>query len=294
MGASNFDLIVYGKKSMQDAYQEAYDEALYMDGHDGYNGTISTTEGVWPSPISSIPVREDQIDHEAISVRLEYLNKWGHCEALPIREVIPARHDYLGVIEVEARMPSALFERSADHAERRAETQRVFLREVRKALKAGNSIPFMYDFLGRTSHALKAADVDLSALEVDRVVATPEKAAQRASTRATAGKVETRYFILREGQQEIPRWESGHSSQAEARAHLPKSLRDPYRVTNEAYEVISMSRRASGEGLVAHEVSLSGRGKTVPVRLKGALSVRTAKAKVTGRTGWYFYGWAAS
>lgn len=294
MGASNFDLIVYGKKSMEEAYKEAYEEALYMDGHEPYNGTISTTNGVRPSPISSTPVREDQIDYNAVSARLDHLNKWETCEAFPIKEVTPARHDYLGVVDVEARMPSALFERSADAGEKHAEAQRVFLREVRKTLKAGGSIPFVRDYLGRASNALTTDGLDLSALEVDRVAVTPEQEVQRTSTRATAGKVETRYFILRENQREMPRWELGYSSQAEARARLPKSLKDPSRITSESYEVISMSRRASGEGLVAHEVSLAGRGKTVPVRLRGALSVLVEKAKVTGRTGWCFYGWAAS
>lgn len=293
MGASNFETKVYTTKSMRDAYDEAVEEARYYDGADPYNGTISTTNGVIASPLSSTPVREDQIDWDAISGRLDHLNKWEHCEALPIKEVQAAQHREVGVIEVEARMPSALFEDGSDYGERREETEKVFLREVRKALKAGEALHLLHRTLGRTANTVTADEVDLSALEVHQVVATPEDRGYTTSTQATGGRTEIRYFILREGQGEMPRWESGYASQADARAHLPKKPSGRSQAHRERYEVISMSRRASGEALVTHEVSLSQRGKTVPVRLKGRLMECTQKARVTGRKGWLFYGWAA-
>ena len=293
MGASNFDETVYTTKSMQDAYREACEEAVYMDGHSGDNGTISTTSGVVASPLSSTPVREDQIDHEAISARLHHLKKRGHCEALPIKEVQPAQHREVGVIEVEARMPSALFENNTDYGERREETQKVFLREVRKAFKAGKALHPLHATKGRTANTVTADEVDVSALDVWQVVVTPEPREYRTATEATKGRVETRYFVLKEGVREMPRWESGFASQADARAHLPKKSSDS-RFPRERYEVISMSRRVSGEALVTHEVFLGERGKTVPVRLKGRLLECTRKATVTGRKGWLFYGWAAS
>lgn len=293
MGTSNFDQTIYTTKSMQDAYTEACEDAVYMDGHSGDNGTISTTRGVQASPLSSTPVREDQVDWEAISQRRHSLKKRGVCEALPIKEVQAPQYREVGVIEVEARMPSALFERGADHGERRTEAERVFLREARKALKAGVALHPLHPALGRTASTVTADGVSLSALEVHRVAVAPEAESQSTSTRATSGKVETRYFILREDQQTMPRWESGFASQAEARARLPKALSDSSRFPRERFEVISMSRRVSGEPLVVHEVSLAGRGKTVPVRLKGRLMERTQVAKVTGRKGWLFYGWVA-
>ena len=293
MGASDLDLTVYTTKSMQEAYKEAREDAICMDGHSGDNGTISTTSGVVASPLSSTPVREDQIDHEAISARLRHLKKRGYCEALPVKEVQPAQHRQVGVVEVEARMPSALFENNTDYGERHEEAQRVFLREVRKALKAGEALHLLHATKGWTANTVTADEVDLSALDAWQVVLNPEPRKYRTSTQATSGRVETRYFILKEGAREMPRWEAGYASQADARAHLPKKPSDS-RFPRERYEVISMSRRVSGEALVTHEVFLGERGKTVPVRLKGRLLECTQKATVTGRKGWLFYGWAAS
>lgn len=297
MGASNFDTTVYTSKSMRDAYADAVEQARYEFGAEPYNGTISTTNGVIASPLSSTPVREDQIDWEAISKRLDHLRKWENCEALPIKAVQPAQYREVGVIEVETRLPSALFEKDVDYGERHAEFQKAFLREVRKALKAGKALHLLHSTLGRNANTVTAGKVDLPALDVHQVSATPEAHGYRTSTQATAGKTKTRYFILKEGQREMPRWESGFASQAEARARLPKTPSNAPRFSTssrEVYEVISMSRRASGEALVTHEVTLGQRGKTVPVRLKGRLEQCTQKAKVTGETGWLFYGWAAS
>ena len=45
MGASTFQCLASGD-SLQDAYQNAVQSAVYSHGHEPYNGTISTTEGV--------------------------------------------------------------------------------------------------------------------------------------------------------------------------------------------------------------------------------------------------------
>ncbi|MCS5623720.1 MAG: hypothetical protein NZ735_07170, partial [Candidatus Marinimicrobia bacterium] len=45
MGACDFSLIQIGKyKTVREAYKDAVQDALYEDGHDPYNGTISTTD----------------------------------------------------------------------------------------------------------------------------------------------------------------------------------------------------------------------------------------------------------
>lgn len=293
MGAHNFEQTIYTQKSMRDAYDELVQEALHEDGHNGYNGTISTTGGVIASPLSSTPVREDQIDWSAVSERLDHLEKRGYCEALPILRVQSAQYVEVGVIEVEARIETRLLERETPYQERHETLEKAFLREVKKALKAGKMLHFSHPTLGHIGKGVTAEKVNMAALDVHQVAVTPEKRGVRASTKATQGRTETRYFILTEGQREMPRWEKGFASQAEARARLPKEFRDS-RSTSERYEVISMTRRVSGEGLVAHELSLGERGKTVPVRLKGRLMECTRKAKVTKETGWLFYGWAAS
>ena len=45
MGAHNFSNTFMGKATPREAYNELVEEAYYEDGHDAYNGTISTTEG---------------------------------------------------------------------------------------------------------------------------------------------------------------------------------------------------------------------------------------------------------
>lgn len=52
MGAHNFTTRGTGR-NVTEAYRDACREAEYEDGHDGYNGTISTTSGV-----REIPARE--------------------------------------------------------------------------------------------------------------------------------------------------------------------------------------------------------------------------------------------
>jgi hypothetical protein len=45
MGACDFSNLVVIKGKARDAYHDAVEDAEYEDGHDPYNGTISTTNG---------------------------------------------------------------------------------------------------------------------------------------------------------------------------------------------------------------------------------------------------------
>ena len=46
MGACTFGVLKVGRyKNASEAYVDAVEEAQWEDGHDGYNGTISTTHG---------------------------------------------------------------------------------------------------------------------------------------------------------------------------------------------------------------------------------------------------------
>tara|TARA_R110002153_G_scaffold38297_9_gene111337 strand:+ start:5381 stop:5722 length:342 start_codon:yes stop_codon:yes gene_type:complete len=46
MGACTFETTEIGRyKNANEAYSEAVEEAFYEEGHDSYNGTISTTDG---------------------------------------------------------------------------------------------------------------------------------------------------------------------------------------------------------------------------------------------------------
>lgn len=97
MGATNFDTIVRGDDlTMQDAYDQARDQALYDRGHDPYNGTISTTSGVMLAPdlpkgSTPITVEEAQAhlgvttgDGEYWWDRDEQPQKWESAWAIPL------------------------------------------------------------------------------------------------------------------------------------------------------------------------------------------------------------------
>lgn len=61
MGACTFGVMgCPGEKDVAKAYKELVDQALYERGHDGYNGTISTTQGV--KVVQAKPVHRDQLN----------------------------------------------------------------------------------------------------------------------------------------------------------------------------------------------------------------------------------------
>lgn len=57
-----------GEKDPVKAYREVWDEARHMHGADGYNGTISTTNGV--KVVQAKPVHKDQI-HDIVDPILD-------------------------------------------------------------------------------------------------------------------------------------------------------------------------------------------------------------------------------
>lgn len=297
MGAHDFSTIIYGIDNLREAYAAACDQAIHEHGHDSYNGTISTTHGVTRSPLASTPMREDQIDWQAVSERRDHLSKWENCEALPIKQVKPARHRSIGSVEVEARVPSDVFTEGITYEARQEMLEQAFVREARKALKEGRTLTSPRRYWGSHEEVTSRDVTDLKALAVGGLTVVAEERAQRVTTRATPGNVVTRYFILHEGLYgRMPSWESGYATQAEARAHLPKTLNDRTQMTQMRMdcEIISMSRRSSGEALVTHQVAVNTTSKTVPARISGQLSERIEEAQETGVNGWLFYGLAAS
>jgi len=54
MGACNFDYKTIGKFTPREAYNDLVEDAEYEDGHDAYNGTISTTDG-FSTPRGDVP-----------------------------------------------------------------------------------------------------------------------------------------------------------------------------------------------------------------------------------------------
>ena len=83
MGATNFSLKV-GGKSLDDAYKSAVQNAVYENGNDSYNGTISTTSGITNK--TSEFKRSGLTPNEFISKEINNARKWGNCFGICIQE----------------------------------------------------------------------------------------------------------------------------------------------------------------------------------------------------------------
>lgn len=298
MGSSNFETIVYGIKDMQEAYASAVDEALYSEGHDPYNGTISTTDGVVLSPLSTgKPVPENEINWSAVSERLDHLSKWEECEALSIHKVTPAQHERLGETTMDIRIPS---DTSAEDRDKviTAEAEK----QLRRWAREGVSVKLEKTY-SRPERKITLDKSKKYAVEPAQWRITNDP---KVVTRASKGKTETRFFILpvHHGNRpqtwvKMPRWEDGYTSQADARAALPTPplrgwIGDRRLLSPQEWEVISMTRRVGGTGLVEHSVDHRGTRKTMSLLVSVKIDEVVSEAKKNpNEIGWLFYGWAA-
>lgn len=310
MGSHNFEDTVYEIDDMRAAYTAACEAATYNHGQDPYNGTIATTGGVQLSPLSrgGKVVREDEVDQKALGERLDHLSKWGNCEAIRIQAVKEAVYERMGRLSIEVSIPTEVLAREATHhGEFTKALHEAAMKNVAAQVRRKGSVT-----LSRSSgfgQPIMDVEVAITAGRAPKdfhSVNPPHLAALRlwslskvggigrssTTTQATPGKAETRYFVISAGKQMMPAWEEGHPTQAAARAVLPTKLLES-RATVNRYEIVGMTRRASGEGLVSHEVNLPV-SKTVKVRVVGDLVRCTAPSVPLDRYGWLFYGWAAS
>lgn len=292
MGAHNFETIIYTTANMEDAYRQAVEDALHEAGHDPYNGTISTTSGVRLSPLATgNPLPEHKIDYSALGERRDYLNKWEHCEALPILRTIPAKHERVGSVDVDVTVPSDLFDSGPYEPKTQAALEAAATTEVRKQIRSTGKLEtrvFGKDSLV-TPVPGDAKEYEVSFMGQTLIVQQP-----RASTRATKGKTETRYFIIDPKMPVLPDWEQGHATQAAARAALPTALSRDAGLWRgrESCSIIAMTRRVGGEPLVEHTVDARA-GVRTKVRVRVEVHRLVEPAQVTDEAGWLFYGWAA-
>src|SRR4051812_6229734 len=82
MGATNFEVFQKGT-NLRDAYRDAVTEARDEYGHDGYNGTISTTGGVYQTVHSPMTKKGALLYANTNSGNAE---KWGSALAVPVAE----------------------------------------------------------------------------------------------------------------------------------------------------------------------------------------------------------------
>lgn len=259
MGAHTFSNTYYGDVTAKQAYAALVEEALHTEGHDPYNGTISTTGGfrvVRDNPVSH--AEATRIDAE----RIMSLTKWGECEAVPLLEETPAKYSDTVSATVEVSVTGDVYN----------DTKR-FQAYLRKTL------------------SLKATDMIEGWSAVRAGEHRSIEVVERVKAEVPKEKAVTRYFIVKEGGG-LPEWEHGHASQALARAALKSGILGGgnYRIPDENVEIIGITRRESGAPLVKATVSAKKITGTFLVRYRRCVEA----AKVgTKQAGWYFYGWAA-
>lgn len=64
-------------KTMRDAYRNAVDDAHYQNGHDSYNGTISTTHGYLDKTELFNQMGEEAFEEYAVETTQKWGNAWG-------------------------------------------------------------------------------------------------------------------------------------------------------------------------------------------------------------------------
>ena len=259
MGSHTFDNTYYGDVTADQAYKALVEEALYDEGHDPYNGTISTTEGFRVVQTTPVTLAEaERISNE----RIENLHKWGECEAIPLVAETPAEYGESETGTVELNVTGDVYNDS--------KKLDACLRKV-LGLKAVDSIDGWSNVRPWDTNRTTKVEVGVKA-------------------EAPKEKAVTRYFVL--PHRGMPAWEEGFATQAEARASLKTGvLRYGFNsIPDVDVEIIGITRRESGAPLV--------KGTVFAKKVTGTLTVRyrrRVKAGTAGKTraGWYFYGWAA-
>lgn len=260
MGATNFDLVIRGNRSAQDAYTSAVDDALHEYGHDSYNGTISTTEGV--NVVNVRPMAEADAARLA-GERLDNLQKWGPCEAIPLLAETPPTYGPMVQHQIAVEVPAEVWR---DRAKMRA----LIAKQLKVKTTEVTDWHAVYDTEARSSVQVQA----------------------KVTAKATEGKTETRYFVLTGQNQAMPRWENGHPTQAAARAAVTGASVSSWSGNFDVeYEIIAITRRAGGEPLV--KATLAARKIAARLRVNTRPMLTAAKVGTT-QDGWLFFGWAAT
>lgn len=261
MGSHTFDNTYYGDVTADQAYRALVEEALYTEGHDPYNGTISTTGGFRVVQTTPVTYAEAARISEK---RINNLRKWEACEAIPLVAETPAEYGESETGTVELNVSGDVYNDS-----------KKLDAYLRKALGLKT-----FDTIDGWSNVRPGSADRTTKVEVGVKAEAPKE------------KAVTRYFVLMP-HAGMPAWENGFATQAEARASLKSGvLRYGFNgVPDVDVEIIGITRRESGAPLV--------KGTVFAKKVTGTLTVqyrRRVKAGRAGtaRAGWYFYGWAAS
>lgn len=267
MGSTSFYQTYHGDGTVQQAYAQLVSDAREEYGWDPYNGTISTTGGVRAVAVKPMRLKEAE---ELAETRLDNLNKWEECEAIPLVAETAAEYEQLPDQEAYFTVSGAVF-----------------------------NDPVLLHMATRQTLGMNAnLEITEVSLKVERPsfkrMATVEK---RVVAEAPKEAAETRYFILpadpnrsRSLRDDLA-WDKGHPSQAAARAALDSVLLYGFSgIPDVEAEIIGVTRRVSGAPLVKATVSAKKVTGTFVVKTRRIIKPATFG---TERAGFYFYGWAA-
>lgn len=266
MGGASFEQYVPHKGTADEAYEQACAEATHERGHDGYNGTISTTNGCIVITQTPLPTHAA---YKLARERLDDFSKWGACGAIPMVDTDKASMNQR-TIEVAVTVTSLdpnqpTWELNENVVEMAKKKVRLHKNEQIINVEIGNG-------WGDTKE--------------------PERTFSNAVA-ATKGPTETRYFVIDRSKAHhssvaTPRWQDGHPSQAAARKVLDAKVKEhrPSRMPGdplEEYDVIGVTRRADGRGLV------EGERRLIKVVYHCTATVGEIDTS-GGHTGWLFFG----
>lgn len=286
MGAHDVTHYISGyENDLKGAYRQLVDNALHDHGYDGYNGTISTTSGVhqvFPTA-ARIAVSRKEAENFA-EARFDHIEKRGHCEAILVREEKPeVSKQLLWNYCAELTVDSSVMEMS--YEERHDLLSKKMTAHVRSQLKKGETL------VAQRGQRLSAPAEEVKNIKAQGIYGHTFLPQSVTETVVEKSERVTKYFIVTTDNKWMPEWKDGFETQAQARAALPKSLKRGS--LEDEYEIISMTRRQSGAGLVSHKVTTK-KSKTVKVKVEATIVKVIEPAKETGGTGWYIYGMAAS
>ncbi|WP_347956126.1 hypothetical protein [Gordonia aichiensis] len=247
--------------SAESAYRQSCADAAHEEGHGAYSGTIATTYGVRVVPgVKPMTMAEART---VIDQRLDDLNKWDVCEAIPLVAETPAVYERGELVDLTITVPGNVFRDRHEMAAAIAKQLRLKVDQIERY------------------------EVVRDAQGKEMLAVSP-----RVRANATTGKPVKRYFIIDPHYPQLPDFASGYNSQAEARQALADQVRVWCSgVTYErSLEIIAITRRDNGDPLVSATVS----GKSVTATLKVHTRKQTAPAtRGKARAGWLFFGWAA-
>lgn len=299
MGATSFEEIVWTEATAHDAYLDAVDRATCDFGSDPYNGTISTTSGVEVYSADT-PVSVD----EALRIggkRIAHISKWGPCEAIRVYQESDEKIEtILDKVTATVRVDSSIIDEP--YHGQRAMVAQAAQKHLDKTAASGavtgsvrDNRRFSFDPVERT---VDVSTADRKNLRASLGMSFRMRPKVKTTTEAPKVQRVTRYFIIDPSSTQMPSWDDGFASQSDARSHLPKELSragmfDDH-PSDQQYEIIAITRREEGLPLVAHKVSSGRKPKTVEVEVTYGVEKIIERPQRTGRTGWFFYGMAAT